>query len=346
MTSLTQPPGIALPPVERLRPGLWSIPVPLPTAGLRHVFVYLFETDAGGYLVDSGWDTAEAFDALGAGLAVAGYRIGDIRGVMPTHMHPDHYGLAGRIRAESGAWVALHPADAALLGQFPREPAEMLAGLNRLLARAGAPAGEIEALNRVALPPGPMPAPALPDVLLADGDRPDIPGWDLRAVWTPGHSPGHLCFWEPANRVLLSGDHVLPRITPNIPFSPVGDADPLGDYLSSLDRLDDADTFPAAEVLPAHEHRFPDLTGRLAALRDHHDQRFGEVLAALRAADGTATAWDVCRQMTWSRPWDRIEGFMKRAALAEALAHLRVLERRGLVREVDGEPPTWRLLAS
>jgi len=340
MTSLTQPPSVDLPPVERLRPGLWSIPVPLPSIGLRHVFVYLFETDAGGYIVDAGWDTEEAFDALCAGLAIAGYRVGDLRGVLATHMHHDHYGLAKRIRDESGAWVALHPADVNLLRRFSGETTDLRAGMVRMLERAGTPAQEIAAMTGALPPTGQLPAPALPDVLIEDGDRPDIPGWDLRAIWTPGHSPGHLCFWEPANQLLLSGDHVLPRITPNIPFSADEGADPLGDYLASLDKVG---AYPAQEALPAHEYRIASLPARLAELRAHHDQRFGEVLAAIRA--GVTTAWDIAERMTWSRPWHEVEGFMKRAALAEGFAHLRALERRGMVRERAGDPPAWELVA-
>jgi glyoxylase-like metal-dependent hydrolase (beta-lactamase superfamily II) len=331
---------VDLPSVERLRPGLWSIPVPLPSAGLRHVFVYLFETDSGGYIIDAGWDTAEAYDALTAGLALAGYRVSDIRGVLATHMHRDHYGLAGRIRAESGAWVALHPADEAALRFFTGEPSDVIARMNRTLARAGVPAADIAAMTQALPPRGAASAPALPDVLLEDGERPDVPGWDLRAIWTPGHSPGHLCFWEPAHQLLLAGDHVLPRITPNIPFSPAEDTDPLGDFLRSLDKVEG---YPAEEVLPAHEFRIPDLPRRLAELRAHHEQRFGEVIAAIR--DGATTGWEICQRMTWSRPWDEVEGYMKRAALAEGMAHLRALRQRGVLRELDGDPPVWRLAA-
>jgi glyoxylase-like metal-dependent hydrolase (beta-lactamase superfamily II) len=112
--------------VERLRPGLWTIPVPLPNNSLRYVFVYLFETERGAYLVDAGWNTEDAYAALTAGLEVAGYAIGDVRGVMVTHIHPDHYGLAGRVREASGAWVALHPADAALVRDRYAEPTDLL----------------------------------------------------------------------------------------------------------------------------------------------------------------------------------------------------------------------------
>ena len=114
-----------LPPVEQVRPGLWSIPVPLPIV-LRYVLVYAFETDRGPFIVDAGWNTDVAFDALSAGLNEAGFDMADVQGVMVTHIHPDHYGLAGRIRDTSGAWIALHPADAALIHdryEEPRRPA-------------------------------------------------------------------------------------------------------------------------------------------------------------------------------------------------------------------------------
>jgi len=178
-----------------------------------------------------------------------------------------------------------------------------------------------------------------PDVLLEDGDKPEVPGWDLSAIWTPGHSPGHLCFWEPRNRLMLSGDHVLPRITPNIPFHPQAATDPLGDFLASLDKLDDYD---CDEVLPAHEHRFVGLSSRVRELIEHHEARFVEILAAI--AEGQDTTWEIASRMKWSRPWDRIEGFMRRAAVGEAMAHLRALEARGAVRSVDGEPMKWELV--
>src|SRR6266480_2085166 len=177
-----------LPPVERVRPGVWSIPVPIPNNPLRYVLVYAFETDRGIYIVDAGWNTDDAFDTLAAGLTMVGASVADVRGVMVTHIHPDHYGLAGRVRETSGAWVGLHPADAALIPDRYDHPDELLARVAATLKRWGAP----------------------PDVLLEDGDKPDVPGWDIQAIWTPGHSPGHLAFWEPRNRLMLTGDHVLP----------------------------------------------------------------------------------------------------------------------------------------
>jgi glyoxylase-like metal-dependent hydrolase (beta-lactamase superfamily II) len=325
-----------LPPVERVRPGLWSVPVPLPNSSLRYVFVYVFETDGGAYIIDAGWNTDEAFQSLSAGLGEAGFAMSDVRGVLVTHIHPDHYGLAGRVRDASGAWISLHPADAALITDRYDEPTNLLERVGTMLRRLGAPEAEMVSLQQAAMPLRALVDAVQPDVLLEDGQRPDVPGWDLSAIWTPGHSPGHLCFWEPRYQLMLSGDHVLPRITPNIPFHPQAGDDPLGDFLESLDKLENYD---ADEVLPAHEHRFVGLQGRLEELRVHHQHRFEEIVVAI--GNGVTTAWGIAERMHWSRSWDRIEGFMRRAAVAEAMAHLRTLERRGILHETVGEPSSW-----
>lgn len=331
--------ALPLPPVERVRPGLWSVPVPIPDNPLRYVLVYVFETDRGPYLVDAGWNTDDAWQALRHGLEVVGTSVSDVQGVLVTHIHADHYGLAGRVREASGAWVALHPEDAALIRNRYVDTTDLLERVGAMLRRVGAPDEELDNLQHASMPILPRVDVVHPDLLLDDGATPEVPGWDLVAVWTPGHSPGHLCFHEQRQQLLLSGDHVLPRITPNIPFHPQAGADPLGDYLASLARLAD---LPTDEVLPAHEHRFIGLTARLAELRDHHEARFAEAVAAI--ADGIDTAWDIAARMTWSRPWESIAAFMRRAAVGEAMAHLRALETRGVVRERLGEPSRWELL--
>ena len=327
-----------LPPVELVRPGLWSVPVPIPNNPLRYVLVYVFETDKGPFLVDAGWNTDDAYQTLVAGLAEAGYAVEDVQGVMVTHIHPDHYGLAGRIREASGAWVALHPADADLIDDRYGDPGALIGRMEAMLLRDGAPAEEIASLKQASMPIRSLVWAVTPDILIEDGQRPEVPGWDLTAIWTPGHSPGHLCFYEPVNRLMLSGDHVLPRITPNISFHPQAGPNPLGDFLASLDRVAKYDT---DEVLPAHEYRFKDLPARVAALQAHHQARFEEVLAAI--ADGLTTTWEIAGRMTWSRTWDQIQGFMRRAAVGETLAHLSYLQDKGLVKENPGEPSTWEI---
>ena len=150
--------------------------MPLPNNSLRYVLVYVFETDRGPYLIDAGWNTDDAFGALQSGMEEVGCAIGDVQGVLVTHIHPDHYGLAGRIREASGAWISLHPADAELIHDRYDEPEDLLNRVAAALRRMGAPAEELEPLRNAAMPVLPLVDPVVPDVLLEDGARPEVPG--------------------------------------------------------------------------------------------------------------------------------------------------------------------------
>ncbi|MHB8342032.1 MAG: MBL fold metallo-hydrolase [Mycobacteriales bacterium] len=331
-------PDAALPPVDEVLPGLWSIPVPIPINSLRYVLVYALETPRGPYLVDAGWNTDEAFDALAGGVRRMGSSITDVQAVLVTHIHPDHFGLAGRIREVSGAWIGLHPADAALVHDRYVAPDDLLEGIRGYLDATGAPKDEVDLLQTASMPVRQLVDAVEPDVLVEDRSRIDAPGWDLTALWTPGHSPGHLCFYEAERRLMLTGDHVLPRITPNISYHPQSGPDPLGDFLRSLESVG---SFDVDLALPAHEYRFSGLRERTLALRRHHEQRFTEITAAV--GSGVDTAWGIAARMTWSRSWDSLDGFLRRAALSEALAHLHALLARGVLAAVPGPPTRWHL---
>jgi glyoxylase-like metal-dependent hydrolase (beta-lactamase superfamily II) len=300
------------------------------------VLVYVFETPQGAVLIDAGWDTPEAWTHLEDGLATAGFGVGDVRGVMVTHIHPDHYGLSGRIREKSGAWVALHPADAQLLLSRYVDVDSLLGSMRALLIDSGVPDADVGDLNTASMGIRQFVTFAQPDVLLEDGDAVEVPGWDVRAIWTPGHSPGHLCFYEREHRILFSGDHVLPRISPNIAIHSQQTGNPLAEFLDALAKVAALDV---AEVMPAHEWRFRGLAERAASLAAHHAARCDEIEVLLEA--GPLTGWEVTTRLTWSRPFAEIVGFMRRAALGEALAHLVLLSAQQRVREVPGTPRRW-----
>jgi len=330
----------AVPPVEQLRADLWSIPVPM-DGPLRYVSVYAFALDGGGLgLLDTGWESDEGWAALTAGLASIGGGITDVRGVLVTHLHFDHLGLAERVRQTSGAWVAMHPADAAIVGSpVHRAPAASIAAEVAFLVSLGADPGD--AASDVGHPEKfvPYSRMAIPDRLLEDGEHADFPGWRMRAIHTPGHTPGHLCFAEERTELFFSGDHVLPRISPNISTTHDGTPNPLGDYLRSLRAV--SATEPA-EVLPAHEWRFRGLADRTGQLHEHHEHRLTELLDAIRAHPGS-TPWQLAAHLTWSRPWDQYERRMRIFAVTETDAHLRLLATRGLVASCGGPVPTWTL---
>lgn len=330
--------GTALPPVEQVRPGMWSIPVPLPNNPLRYVLVYALETHNGVALIDTGWNTDDAWTALTDGLAQAGFAVTDVRAALITHIHPDHFGLAGRVREVSDAWVALHPADAALLpARYGMDVPQLLMQMRAFLAGCGVPQEVLDELTAASMGVREFVSLVQPDVLLEDRQRVALAGWNLRALHTPGHSPGHLCFHDAERRLLVSGDHVLPRISPNISLHAQQPSNPLADFLDALQRIRDLDV---DEVMPAHEWRFRGLRPRIDELVAHHEARLAEVEAVLRTSPG-ATCWDVTLQLSWSREWAQIRGYMRRAAVGETLAHLALLESRGRVRRQAGTPERW-----
>ncbi|MBG0565093.1 MBL fold metallo-hydrolase [Actinoplanes sp. NEAU-A11] len=316
--------------MEKLPSGLISVPVPIPDNPLRYTLTYLVPGDDGLLVVDPGWNSETGWAALEAGLAVVGATTADVTGIVVTHVHPDHHGLTGRLRDASGAWVAMHPAERATLARDrDADPSRALGGWLRALH---VPEEEVTGLLAtfgadVDRHFAPL---ADADLMLEDGDSVPLTGRRLRVVWTPGHTPGHICLLEPDARVLLTGDHLLPRITPNIGLQLTGD-DPLGRYLGSLTKVAAHD---GCEALPAHEYRFDGIAARAAELAGHHRQRCVEIAATVERLD-RPSIWQLTAALTWSRPWSEI-GPMRVAAVAETAAHVELLIRSGeLARDED-----------
>ncbi|MFH8792840.1 MBL fold metallo-hydrolase [Streptomyces sp. NPDC017941] len=337
--------------------GVWSIRVPIPDNPLGHTLVYLLDTDSGPVLVDTGWDDPKSWDTLVAGLAECGAAVADVRGVLITHHHPDHHGLSARLRDASGAWIALHEADAHVVRRTREYPAARWYDymVDKLTA-AGAPAAHVAPLlaARDAGRTPSLPSLALPDRTITPGELLDLPGRRLRAIWTPGHTPGHVCLHleeeHPAglrgSGRLFSGDHVLPGITPHIGLYEDPDnttvttdttvttvTDPLGDYLDSLERLG---RLGVAEVLPAHQHAFTGARARVRELLAHHEQRLAD-LCALLTED--RTPWQLAERMEWNRPWADIPYASRTIAVSEAEAHVRHLVQLGRAQAVPGRGP-------
>lgn len=331
--------------------GVWSIEVPIPDNPLGHTLVHLLDTGRGPVLIDTGWDDPASWDTLVAGLDSLDVSVSDIQGVVITHHHPDHHGLSGQVREASGAWIAMHAADSAVVRRTREaEPGLWLEYLVDKLIKAGAPeehTGPLRAARasgRMRTLPGLR--AALPDREIVPGELLDLAGRRLRAVWTPGHTPGHVCLHleeaHPANRPgngrLFSGDHLLPGITPHIGlYEDPDDAtvtDPLGDYLDSLERIG---RLAPAEVLPAHQYAFWDAVGRVRELLAHHEDRLAGLLALLAEP---LTPWQVAERMEWNRPWEQIPYGSRNIAVSEAEAHLRRLVKLGRAEGLAGSDPT------
>jgi glyoxylase-like metal-dependent hydrolase (beta-lactamase superfamily II) len=323
-----------MPEIEQVRPGIWAIPVPIPDNPLRYTLAHLLEGTKSCVVVDPGWDAPESWESLLAGLALIGRRPSEISGIVATHAHPDHHGLSARLARRADAWIALHGAERSSLTSSGTWHAEAgVARDEKWLVMCGVPVAD-RADIAVTGPRWRTRSSELadPDILLEDGQLLPLPGRRVRVVWTPGHTPGHVCLHDEDEDVLLTGDHLLPRISPNIGLQPHTEKSPLAAYLRALDWVR---RYRTAEALPGHEWRFRGVDRRAEQLIRHHADRCDELEGLL--SDGPAPAWDLASLASWSRPWAAITGLMRRSALAETLAHLEHLRATGRVdRSRDG----------
>lgn len=329
-----------LPPVEEVRPGLWSIPVPLPNIPLRYVLVYAKAIPDGLALIDTGWNAEESWQALVDGVRSTGHDITDVSHVSITHLHPDHFGLVPRLLEHTDLQLSMHRADARHLryrsnDEISDDAGVMLDELRILGAPVEFPDDGIREFVR-------LPKDRRADLELTHSDALGIPGWGLRAVWTPGHTPGHLCFVDDEAGVIFTGDHLLPRISPNVSTNMFQTHSPLSDYLVSLAHTEQ---LPDLEALPSHEYRFRGLANRVTTLLGHHEDRLAEIVAAV-TAEPEATAWDITRSVTWSRPFAELSLNLSRMALRETQAHLIVLNERGILTPSETIPVRWSVAAT
>jgi len=293
---------------------LWSVAVPMPgaaasggAAGLSYTLSTILIAENGAVtIVDPGWETPEAHAELEHALAALGRGIADVTHIVVTHAHPDHVGAADALRRASGARLLMHEREQSAID---RVRAEGAGDPDALTADWGVPSELKQRLAEQLLRTRrglELPDPA--DAVLRDGDRLPIAGADWRAIWTPGHTAGHLCLADAERKLLLTGDHVLPNMFPGLGLGldlglrGPGESNPVVDCLASLERLR---PYADSQVLPGHGYRFTGLGTRLDEMRDHIRTRAGEVGAVL-ADDPDATVWRIAPQLSWSAGWERL----------------------------------------
>lgn len=304
--------------VERI-----EIPTPF---SIGRVNCYAFTAD-GLALLDPGPKTDDAYAELDSALERAGYAVADVDRVLITHAHMDHYGLAGRIKAESGADVVAHEDATSRLadpdGYLERERAFF----KPFLVAMGLPE---ELVDTVVELPGSYTEfrdPVEVDRALADGDVVDA-GTDLRAVHTPGHTPDSVCFVAASSDAAFTGDHVMAEVSPNPLLTVAPDAADertrsLPAYLDSLRTIRDVD---ATVGHAGHRDRVPDIATRATEIVDHHEKR-KERIADVVSEAGEITAYGVTKRLFPDLP--ATEMF---PGMSEVIGHLDLLEEE---RRVD-----------
>jgi len=309
------------PSMENIVENFYMITLPMPFR-LKHVHVFALVHDGGVALFDTGVNSPETFLKLEGSLKKIGKTVKDIDRIYISHFHTDHCGIAGRIREISGATIFMSPVDG------ERIRLDQQGDLNETLLRTfygrhGLEEKSIEALIRLLQFFRSATLPFEADRYLDAYEWHTLGGREFQILPAPGHTRGQVCFFFRNEGVLLSGDHVLPQITPNLspdPYAP--DFRPLRSFLDSLQQMKD---LPVTRVYPAHGQPFAPLRGRIEEIVEHHGERKGLIFASVQK--GSRTAFQVSLDIFGNN----LPEFDQFLAVNETYSHLQELENEGLV---------------
>jgi len=313
--------------IREISRDFYMIDLPMPFR-LGHVNVFLSLHKKRGVLFDTGLNVHGVMPQLERALATIDLTVESIDEIFLTHYHADHCGIAGPIKERSGATIHMSEKGREHIERMGKE-ALIVERTTDFLSRQGFPLKTLDSIMRLFSHFRNVTAPFEVDEILEEGDIRSVGGRTFEVISTPGHANGHDSFYFSDEGILLSGDHVLPDITPNLGpdlFDP--DYRPLDSFLVSLDRVRD---LPVRIVCPAHGAPFTDLTRRVDEIKNHHRERKAIVLESARK--GPKTAYEISLDVFG----EDLSEFDKFLALNETYVHIIELIKEGTVGAAEGD---------
>ena len=318
---------------ERVLPGVWRLRLPLPWPGVPHCNAWAIAAGDGIVMVDTGMHEPGSVGHLDRALAQVNLRMETTRLLVCTHAHADHYGQAATVVDRAGCELWMHPAHDHMRAAATDPDAALMQRLE-VARQSGVPEEPLRAYAEARKGQGyGVAAYVEPDRPLVPGVRvqTDLGAWDV--IETPGHAPSHVCLFQPERRLMLSGDHLLGRVSLYYDYG--WSEDPVGEFLGSLDRVEALD---ARLCLAGHGRTFSDVQRHIDANRALVHERLGKVEQVV--AGRTLTAFDAVPEV-YGEP---VTALNANRWLQETLCYLRHLEVTGRVTRIPGgdeEPDRW-----
>jgi glyoxylase-like metal-dependent hydrolase (beta-lactamase superfamily II) len=318
---------------DRVLPGVWRLRLPLPWPGVPHVNAYAIAAGSGVVLVDTGMHEPGSLAQLELALDLAGLSLEHVRLLVCTHAHSDHYGQAGPIVEAAGCELWMHP-NHEHMTRAAEDPDRQLERRIEVALHSGVPAEAMERYREQRRGAG----IGIAEVVKPHRDL--LPGVEVETdlgVWqvyeTPGHAPSHVVLHQPERKLLLSGDHVIGRVSLYYDFGYT--PDPAGEFLASLDTVGELDT---DLVLAGHGRPVRDLPGLVEANRTAVHERIERVRGAITSEP--RTPFEIVPILMGV---EELTPMLVNWGLSETLCYLRHLELAGEVEKVEGEDPErWR----
>ncbi|MFC4767761.1 MBL fold metallo-hydrolase [Effusibacillus consociatus] len=312
--------------IQQISENLYRIPIPVPFP-MKYIYCYLFKGKEGWEMIDAGFNYPAAQEAWWEVFSYLELNPKNIRVIYITHFHPDHFGLAGWMQQVTGAPVYIGMEDYQMVTRVWDPQSIQAKRIGEMCTQNGVSAvlseqivEHMEKLNKHVLPMPELTPLTDQEVLLGNEY------WQV--IHTPGHSDGHICFYQSKKRVLIAADHILDKITPNISLWPGCRSNPLQDYLDSLQKIKLLDV---EQVLPGHGRIITHLSDRVDEILQHHEQRLDKMYSL--AKEGR-TAYQIA-DVVFSHK--ELTPHQWRFAMAETLAHLEFLVANGKLAKIEDE---------